>query len=237
MIESVHVEAIKMAGPGKGNMVCIGDQKPAFGIGFESLSDLAEKLGYEGVTTIDYDGRADITHDLNYPIPDSLKNTADLLFDGGVLEHVSNIGEGMKSCLAMLKPDGVVVHANPINCYGDSYYGMDPQILHDFYKANGASCVSMCYYYRTGLRAKLMEIAMRWIPARLLEKIRLRLAKTTTVKNAILHDNPADIRRVEVRLGSRVNLPIHTHVCAAYRKILASPVPTVWPNQSMYPKV
>ena len=48
------------------------------------------KLGFKTVTSLDYSDYegADLIHDLNNPIPDSLHDKFDFVYDGGTLEHV-----------------------------------------------------------------------------------------------------------------------------------------------------
>lgn len=44
----------------------------------------------DSMDTSDYEG-ATIVHDLNVPVPDSLKGKFDVIFDSGTMEHIFNV--------------------------------------------------------------------------------------------------------------------------------------------------
>lgn len=67
-------------------------------------------IGAGEVCVLDYSGYedADIIFDLNSSqIPDDLKKRFDLIIDGGVLEHIFNVGTALNNITAMLKAGGV----------------------------------------------------------------------------------------------------------------------------------
>lgn len=89
----------------------------------------------------DYEG-ADISHDLNFPIPDDLKNIADLIIDPGTVEHVFNCGQAMKNIHDMLVVGGSVFHHGPVNWVNHGYHNFSPIFYVEFYKQNNYRLVT-----------------------------------------------------------------------------------------------
>jgi hypothetical protein len=94
-----------------------------------------EILSIMGSTSIDamdvsdYEG-ASLIHDLNSPVPESLKQTYDLVFDGGTLEHIFHFPTALRSCLEMLKPNGRFVTVTMANNYcGHGFYQFSPELF------------------------------------------------------------------------------------------------------------
>ena len=80
---------------------------------------------------------ADIIEDLNVPIKKKYYNNFNLIYDGGSLEHVFNISEGLQNLNKMLKPNGYIMHLLPCNNYIDhGFYSISPTLLRDFYIQN-----------------------------------------------------------------------------------------------------
>ena len=69
------------------------------------------------VESIDYSNyeNPSITHDLNKPIPENLKNKFDTVIDSGTLEHVFNFPQAIKNCSELLKKNGQILHILPAN--------------------------------------------------------------------------------------------------------------------------
>src|SRR5258706_10976295 len=65
-------------------------------------------LGANVIDSMDYSDfeRASIIHDLNRPVPASMKGTYSVVFDGGTLEHVFNFPVAVKNCMDMLSVGG-----------------------------------------------------------------------------------------------------------------------------------
>ena len=95
----------------------------------ESLFQL---LGSKKVDSLDFSNyeNASVIHDLNFPLPDHLKNQYSVVFDGGTLEHVFNIPEALKSCMELLKPGGHFISITPANnqC-GHGFYQFSPELF------------------------------------------------------------------------------------------------------------
>lgn len=73
-------------------------------------------------------------HDLNEPLPDDLHGRFDTVFDGGTLEHILNIGQALKNCHMALKPDGYVLHVNPVSQINHGFYCVSPGFYRDVYR-------------------------------------------------------------------------------------------------------
>jgi SAM-dependent methyltransferase len=75
---------------------------------------------YEGATTI---------HDLNLPIPTSLRNRFTAVIDGGSLEHVFDFPVALKSCLEMVTEGGHFISFSPgNNWFGHGFYQFSPEL-------------------------------------------------------------------------------------------------------------
>lgn len=236
MLESINIEAFQNHHKTGGTLVCLGDQKPAFGLGYKSLQDLATKLGFSKVIDLDYNGKAAVTHDLNEPLPAEYRGIADAVYDGGTLEHVANVGEAFKSIVSLLKIGGTIVQVNPLNCYGDSYYGLDPMLPRDLYECNGFSTKDVCVYYRKGTRAALHGLVLRFLPPRIVERIRAHFRGNQAAKDFLMKDKRSDIITVPAFGNQWRHVPLTASLqyvgvkerhCAAWQ----------WPAQTCYPKV
>jgi len=84
-----------------------------------------------------YEG-ADIVADLNHPVPPEYAGRFGLILDGGTMEHVFDIRQGMKNTADMLRPGGRAVHITPVNNYvNHGFVQVSPTLYHDYYVANG----------------------------------------------------------------------------------------------------
>ena len=129
----------------KGRVVLLGDQTLSFAN--TPTAPYLKGCGFDDVVSIDYNGKATVNHDLNVPLP-GLDLTADVLYDGGTIEHVSNIAEGFATIVRIVKVGGLLIQAVPVNCYGESYFNIDPMFLRDFYVLNGFRELELSLYYR-----------------------------------------------------------------------------------------
>jgi len=97
-------------------------------------------LGFSHVHTLDvnrYEG-AEIIFDLNEDkTPEEFVDSYDLIFDGGTLEHVFNIGNALKHLSKIVRHDGIIFHSNPCNGYVDhGFFQVSPNLYFDFYLSN-----------------------------------------------------------------------------------------------------
>jgi hypothetical protein len=85
----------------------------------EQASDrsIFRALGVNRVKAVDvspYEG-AEVIHDLNQPLPDSLRGTADFIVDGSVLDNVFDPAMGLRNLTEMLRPGGRLLMSNAWN--------------------------------------------------------------------------------------------------------------------------
>lgn len=119
-------------------------------------------LGFEEYLALDvsaYEG-AQIVHDLNDPDPPvEHHGTADLIYDGGTLEHVFHLPHAFACIHRLLAVDGIVCHHNPSNGYLDhGFYQMCPTLYHDYYRTNGYSVVTAALVDRLfGMRVRAYD--------------------------------------------------------------------------------
>lgn len=94
---------------------------------------LFHKLGATTVDSIDatdFEG-ATIIHDLNRPIPEPLKGSYDVVFDGGTLEHIFDFPTAIRGCLELPKLGGHFIMASPANNQmGHGFYQFSPDLFY-----------------------------------------------------------------------------------------------------------
>ena len=84
----------------------------------------------------DYEG-AEITCDLNDPLEEPLRSRADVVIDGGTLEHVFDVRQALTNVSLLLKPGGRVIHMTPANnCANHGFYQFSPTLYADYYRTN-----------------------------------------------------------------------------------------------------
>ncbi len=80
---------------------------------------------------------AEIVANLNDPVSDELLNRFGLILDGGTMEHVFDIRQGMANTVNMLRVGGSAVHITPSNNYfNHGFVQVSPTLYHDYYAAN-----------------------------------------------------------------------------------------------------
>lgn len=108
--------------------------------------DLFRELGADQLDTLDasdYEG-ASVIHDLNDPMPESVKWQYSVVFDGGTLEHVFNAGQALRHCLELVALGGHYIGASPgNNQMGHGFYQFSPE-----------------FYYRTLSREAGFEVEL-----------------------------------------------------------------------------
>jgi hypothetical protein len=87
-----------------------------------------------------YEG-AEIIHNLNEPIPESLRESADFIVDGSTLDNVFDPAMALRNLAAMLKPGGRLLMINAWSPRDGSYQLCSPAWYFDFFVTNGfADC-------------------------------------------------------------------------------------------------
>ncbi|OLC53540.1 MAG: hypothetical protein AUH85_13960 [Chloroflexi bacterium 13_1_40CM_4_68_4] len=138
-----------------------------------TASEFIEALGVREVTSVDIPGSEhspDVIHDLNVPFPPELTERFGLVIDPGTTEHVFDLRSALTNVVRALRPRGVVIHFVPIYSYNGGYFSINPNVMHDFYEANGFTDIrsyvimwdryrpfrgrSRCYPYGPVMRAR-----------------------------------------------------------------------------------
>lgn len=88
-------------------------------------------LGANEICSIDassYEG-ASLIHDMNFSIPNHLKNKFSLVIDGGCLEHIFNFPIAIKNCMEMVQKGGYFIGITPTNnLMGHGFYQFSPEL-------------------------------------------------------------------------------------------------------------
>ncbi len=122
---------------------------------------LGEALGFDSVDTLDINGKATITLDLQQELPQYLLGRYDMVIDAGVLFWCFDPGLVLKNILRLLKPGGIAFHITAVTGYfGRGYYNIHPRLFEDFYLGN--RCIFLQSSFRTKPRASLLERIWRF---------------------------------------------------------------------------
>jgi SAM-dependent methyltransferase len=84
----------------------------------------------------DYEG-AEIVHDLGYPVPESLLNRYDFIYNGGCFDNMFNPGVAIVNLSKMLRPGGRVVCLESVSSWNCPYIMFSPAWFWDYYVTNG----------------------------------------------------------------------------------------------------
>lgn len=93
---------------------------------------LRECLGAQEIHALDYSSfeGADIVHDLNLPIPDSLKARFDVVIEAGTLEHVFNFPVAIANLMQLTKVGGAIIGSTVANnLCGHGFYQFSPELI------------------------------------------------------------------------------------------------------------
>jgi hypothetical protein len=97
-------------------------------------------LGLSEVLSMDIPGSEyapDLVHDLNRPLPAELHGAFNLIIDPGTIEHVFDMKTALTSIVHALRINGIIIHQVPVYSYNGGYFSINPNVLNDFYSANG----------------------------------------------------------------------------------------------------
>lgn len=216
MIESIHLSLIKEFLPKQRKLaLCLGNQIPTSN--FASAEELFKSLGFAEYIDVDYNGHAKRNCDLNNP---AFLGPADLVYDGGVLEHVANIGQAFETLINSVAIAGTLIQAVPINAYGESYYGIDPMLQKDLFEANGFRTLKQLVYVRQNLFAEIYRRIGRFLPK--------PKCLVSAGKSLVFADNPKHIKICTSR-----PYPLRAHTVYVGFKFRCC-VGMTWPKQKQY---
>jgi SAM-dependent methyltransferase len=119
-------------------------------LGFDQVSSL-DASNFEGATCV---------HDLNKrPLPDNLRESFDVIYDLGTLEHIFHLPNVLANIHDMLKVGGYVVHGAPCaNAFQHGFYMFSPCFFFDYYRANGYELIeSDLVRYKVNWKQELVD--------------------------------------------------------------------------------
>jgi len=93
-----------------------------------------------------YEG-AQILHDLNYPLPESLRQSADFVLDGSCLDNLFDPACAMRCMGALLKPGGRWLSYESGCANGDPYIMFTADWFRDWLEANSYADIDVRNYY------------------------------------------------------------------------------------------
>ncbi len=121
---------------------------------------LGVALGFSSVDTLDVNGAASITLDLQEPLPEEMIGKYDMVVDAGVLFWCFEPGTVLKNIFRLAASGGLIFHITALTGYfGRGYYNIHPRLLEDFYQVN--CCVFIESSFRTKPRFNWIQRAVR----------------------------------------------------------------------------
>ena len=137
------------------------------------VDPLLRSLGAEEIVSIDassYEG-ASVVHDMNLPIPDSIRSGFSVVIDGGTLEHIFNFPVAIKNCMEMVQVGGHLLLMTPANNFlGHGFYQFSPELFFRLFSPANGFEISRAIFSETSPRARWYEIVD---PARARRRVEL----------------------------------------------------------------
>ena len=116
---------------------------------FVHQKTLFRMLGFEpgNIVSLDFSGYegADITHDLNEPVPGELHGRFDLVLDGGTIEHVLSLKDSLFNISRLCRVGGVVMHLSPVDYINHGFFNVNADLFRSYYRANGFEELALKY--------------------------------------------------------------------------------------------
>ncbi len=106
-----------------------------------------EKLGFSSVDSMDFSEfeGASIVQDLSAPVPETLEQKFDVIYDGGTCEHIFDLPTAYRNIHKMLKPGGVLIGHSPCNNWvNHSFYQLNPEIVYGFWEKSLGYSILHC---------------------------------------------------------------------------------------------
>ena len=97
----------------------------------------------------------EIILNLNEELPIIYEEKYDLVIDTGTLEHCFNVGVAFINMLKLLKTDGIVMSASPINYPNHGFWSFSPCVYENFFRENSWR---MLFYLATDDAKKIIDI-------------------------------------------------------------------------------
>lgn len=105
-------------------------------------------LGYASVDLLDFSDyeQASIIQDLSAPIPETLEERFDMIYDGGTCEHVFELPTAFRNIDRMLKPGGVLIGHSPADGWlNHGFYQFTPELVFGFWEKSMGYEVLHCW--------------------------------------------------------------------------------------------
>jgi hypothetical protein len=104
-----------------------------------ALCNILKNFGLECIHSLDlFDRRADLSHDMNLPAPESFKNRFATIIDIGCLEHVFDTRQCLHNLFKMLMLGGRLMLHTPCCGYFDhGFFTFNPESIIETLKVNG----------------------------------------------------------------------------------------------------
>ncbi len=97
---------------------------------------LERAFGATAIESIDNSTFENATHlhDMNRPLPDTLRGQFDSVLDFGTLEHIYDIVTALRNCSDLCRPGGQIVHVLPTNNFcGHGFWQFSPELFFSLY--------------------------------------------------------------------------------------------------------
>ncbi|MBI9034840.1 MAG: hypothetical protein JEZ03_10260 [Bacteroidales bacterium] len=107
---------------------------------------LRDKYKITNYKDIDINDYADIYIDLNMPLDDVYKNSANVILNGGTLEHIFDIAQAIKNIHNMVRSGGTIIHLSPISWYDHGYYNINPLLFTEIARCNNYQLLAEGFY-------------------------------------------------------------------------------------------
>ena len=127
--------------------------------------ELGRVLGFAATDTLDVNGKASLTLNLQQEMPSELTGRFSCLIDAGVLFWCFDPGVALKNIFRFVAPGGVFIHITAVSgFYGRCFYNIHPLLFESFYLQNACEYVGSSFYPRpraTSLMQRLKRVFSR----------------------------------------------------------------------------
>jgi hypothetical protein len=136
-----------------------------------NLQEMLLARGVRQLVILDlFDSRADIRHDMNYPVSPVEHGKYGTLIDIGCLEHVFDTKQCLENCLGMVRTGGFYFLVTVVKGYfGHGFHVFNPTAILDALRLNGFSVVYERYSTQEGKPIRepsIRENVLMWVVGR-----------------------------------------------------------------------
>jgi SAM-dependent methyltransferase len=134
----------------------VAEQGYPFADGFLRILGATEVVSFD---RSGYEGAA-VVHDMNLPVPPRFRDSFDLVYDGGTLEHIYNFPQAVRNCMDMLKVSGLLVISTPSNNFlGHGFYQFSPELFYRLFSPENGFRVERMLAFDRARRGSWYEVA------------------------------------------------------------------------------